>query len=111
MNREFYKKVKEELNNNKNICIVTVIKDKEDKHLGKKILKIDDEILFEDEENIEFYNKIINKINFNESGKTIKIDDDIEIIIENIISKPNLIICGGGTYSFIFSKYGKNARF
>lgn len=54
MNREFYKRVKEELNNNKDICIVTVIKDKEDKHLGKKILKVNDEILFEDEENIEF---------------------------------------------------------
>ncbi|MDU4882660.1 XdhC/CoxI family protein [uncultured Clostridium sp.] len=111
MNREFYKKVKEELNNNKNICIVTVIKDKEDKHLGKKILKIDDEILFEDEENIEFYNKIINKFNFNESGKTIKIDDDIEIIIENIISKPNLIICGGGHIALSLASMGKMLDF
>lgn len=111
MNREFYKKVKEELNNNKNICIVTVIKDKEDKHLGKKILKIDDEILFEEEGNIEFYNKIINKINFNESGKAIKIDDDIEIIIENIISKPNLIICGGGHIALSLASMAKMLDF
>ena len=111
MNREFYKKAKEGLNNNKNICIVTVIKDKEDKHLGKKILKIDDEILLEDEKNIEFYNKIINKINFNEFGKTIKIDDDIEIIIENIISKPNLIICGGGHIALSLASMAKMLDF
>ena len=61
MNRGFYKRIEEELNNNKNICIATVIKDKGDKHLGKKILKINEEILIEDEENIEFYNRIINK--------------------------------------------------
>ena len=48
MNRGFYKRIEEELNNNKNICIATVIKDKGDKHLGKKILKINEEILIED---------------------------------------------------------------
>lgn len=37
MNREFYKRVKEELDNNKNIYIATIVKDKKDKHLGKDI--------------------------------------------------------------------------
>ncbi|WP_294133884.1 XdhC/CoxI family protein [uncultured Clostridium sp.] len=96
MNREFYKRVKEELDNNKNIYIATIVKDKKDKHLGKKILKVDNEIIIEEQENIEFYNEIIDKINFNECGKIVKINDDIEINIEHIISKPNLIICGGG---------------
>ena len=111
MNREFYKRVEKELSNNQNICIVTIIKDKEDKHLGKKILKVNDEIIFEEKENIEFYNKIINKINFNESGKMIKIDDDIEIIIENVISKPNLIICGGGHIALSLADMAKMLDF
>lgn len=111
MNREFYKRVEKELSNNQNICIVTIIKDKEDKHLGKKILKVNDEIIFEEKENIEFYNKIINKINFKESGKMIKIDDDIEIIIENVISKPNLIICGGGHIALSLADMAKMLDF
>lgn len=111
MNRGFYKRIKDELNNNKNIYIVTVIKDKEDKHLGKKMLKVNDEIIIEGEENIEFYNKIINKINFNEVGKIIKIDDDIEIIIEHITSKPNLIICGGGHIALSLASMAKMLDF
>ncbi len=107
MNREFYKRVEKELSSNKNICIVTVIKDKEDKHLGKKILKVNDEIIFEEKENIEFYNKI----NFNESGKMIKIDDDIEVIVEHIISKPNLIICGGGHIALSLASMAKMLDF
>ena len=74
MNREFYKRVKEELDNNKNIYIATIVKDKKDKHLGKKILKVDNEIIIEEQENIEFYNEIIDKINFNECGKIVKIN-------------------------------------
>lgn len=111
MNRGFYKRIKDELNNNKNIYIVTVIKDKEDKHLGEKMLKVNDEIIIEGEENIEFYNKIINKINFNEVGKIIKIDDDIEIIIEHITSKPNLIICGGGHIALSLASMAKMLDF
>lgn len=107
MNRKFYKRVEEELNNNKDIYIVTIIKEKKDKHLGKKILKVNDQILIEDEKNIEFYNRIINKINFNEFGKIIKIDNDIEIIIEHIISKPNLIICGGGHIALSLASMAK----
>ena len=43
MNRVFYKRVKEELNNNKEFYIATIIKDNETNNLGKKILKIDNE--------------------------------------------------------------------
>ena len=71
MNREFYKRVKEELDNNKNIYIATIVKDKKDKHLGKKILKVDNEIIIEEQENMEFYKAVIDKFNFNEFGKIV----------------------------------------
>ena len=58
MNREFYKRVKEELDNNKNIYIATIVKDKKDKHLGKKILKINNEWIIEDKSNLEFYHEM-----------------------------------------------------
>ena len=111
MNREFYKRVKEELDNNKNIYIATIVKDKKDKHLGKKILKVDNEIIIEEQENMEFYKAVIDKINFNEFGKIVKINDDIEISIEQLISKPSLIICGGGHIALSLASMAKMLDF
>lgn len=111
MNREFYKRVQEELKNNKNIYLATIIKDKEDKRFGKKILRVNDEVIIEDKENIDFYSTIINKTNFNECGKILKINENIEIIIENIISKPNLVICGGGHIALSLASMGKMLDF
>ena len=54
---------------------------------GKKILKVDNEIIIEEQENMEFYKAVIDKINFNEFGKIVKINDDIEISIEQLINK------------------------
>ena len=111
MNREFYKRVKEELDNNKNIYIATIVKDKKDKHLGKKILKVDNEIIIEEQENMEFYKAVIDKINFNEFGKIVKINDDIEISIEQLISKPSLISCGGGHIALSLASMAKMLDF
>ena len=96
MKRVFYNILKEKLKENKEFDIVTIIKSNDTNKVGKKILKVDNEIIIEDQSNLEFYQDVANKINFNECGKIVKINDDIEINIEHIISKPNLIICGGG---------------
>ncbi|MEN8077456.1 XdhC family protein [Clostridioides difficile] len=111
MNREFYRRVQEELNSNRNIFIVTIIKDKKDKRIGKKILKVNDEVIIEDEENIDVYDDIVEKINFNECGRILKINDDVEIIIENIISKPSLVICGGGHIALSLASMAKMLDF
>lgn len=111
MNRGFYRRIQEELNSNRNIFIVTIIKDKEDKRFGKKILRVNDEVIIEDEENIDVYDDIMKKINFNEYGRILKINDDIEIVIENIISKPSLVICGGGHIALSLANMAKMLDF
>lgn len=107
MNVEFYKRLNEGLNNNKNVYMVTII---EDNNLVDKILKIDDEIIVENQERIEFYSGIIDKINFNDCEKKIKINN-IEIIVEHIISKPRLIICGGGHIALSLASIAKMLDF
>ena len=51
------------------------------------------------------------KINFNEYGRILKINDDIEIVIENIISKPSLVICGGGHIALSLANMAKMLDF
>lgn len=111
MTRGFYKKIKEKLNNNKDMYIATIIKDKKDKHLGKKVLKCNDEIIIEDNENRDFYESIINKINFNECGKILNINEDIDVIVEHMLAKPQLIICGGGHIALSLCDIGKMLDF
>ena len=111
MTRELYKRLNEALNNNRNVYMVTIVRCKDDNYVGKKFLKIDEEIIIEDKENEEFYNSLISKIKFNDLRNIVKVGDNIEIIIENIISKPNLIICGGGHISFELASIAKMLEF
>lgn len=111
MNRGFYKRVQDELNNNRNIYIATIIRDKEDKLFEKKILIVNNEVISEIEDDIDFYKNIVEKINFNECGKILRINEELEIIIENIISKPSLVICGGGHIALSLASMAKMLDF
>ena len=111
MNRGFYKRVQDELNNNRNIYIATIIRDKEDKLFEKKILIVNNEVISENEDDIDFYKNIVEKINFNECGKILRINEELEIIIENIISKPSLVICGGGHIALSLASMAKMLDF
>ena len=65
----------------------------------------------EDKSNLEFYQDVANKINFNESGRKLKINDDTEIIIEHMTPKSNIVICGGGHIALELSKVAKMLDF
>ena len=74
MKRVFYNILKEKLKENKEFDIVTIIKSNDTNKVGKKILKINNEWIIEDKSNLEFYQDVANKINFNESGRKLKIN-------------------------------------
>lgn len=111
MKRVFYNILKEKLKENKEFDIVTIIKSNDTNKVGKKILKINNEWIIEDKSNLEFYQDVANKINFNESGRKLKINDDTEIIIEHMTPKSNIVICGGGHIALELSKVAKMLDF
>lgn len=111
MKKKFYEVLKERIQNNNELHIVTIVKANMESYIGKRILISEKQIIFNEVNNLEVQNSIFNNINFNECGKIHKIDNDIEIVIEHIISKPNLIICGGGHIALSLCDMGKMLDF
>ena len=62
MKRKFYKVVKENLLSKKDLFIFTILESVNDLDIGKKILKVDNEFIFEDERDREKYKEIIEEI-------------------------------------------------
>ena len=111
MKKSFCDNLTEEKINNKEIYIVTITKAKNEELIGKKILKCDDELIFEEEINIEFYKNIINLIDFNSYGKILVLDENTDVFVEKIIPKPQLVICGGGHVALDLCSVGKMLDF
>ena len=57
MKRKFYKVVKENLLSKKDLFIFTILESVNDLDIGKKILKVDNEFIFEDERDREKYKR------------------------------------------------------
>ena len=96
MKRSIYRELKRILKEGQDVYIITITKAKEEKLIGNKILKNDKELIFEDSINKEIYINIAESIEFNEGGKNITVNDDIEVFIEHVGAKPSLVICGAG---------------
>lgn len=111
MKKNFYNNLTEEIISNKEVYITTITKAKNEELVGKKILRCNDELIFEQEVNIEFYKNIINSIDFNSYGKILVLDEDTEVFVEQIIPKPQLVICGGGHVALDLCSVGKMLDF
>ena len=96
MKRKFYKVVKENLLSKKDLFIFTILESVNDLDIGKKILKVDNEFIFEDERDREKYKEIIENLDLKETNKVFDINNSYKIMLEQIASKPKLVICGGG---------------
>ena len=96
MKRKFYKLVKENLLSKKDLFIFTILESVNDLDIGKKILKVDNEFIFEDERDREKYKEIIENLELKETNKIFDINNSYKIMLEQIVSKPKLVICGGG---------------
>lgn len=107
MKKKFYNTLKEKLNEDKNTYVITIINSKEDTILLNKILKINEELVFENQSTKEEYEEIIKKIDSFEIEKILKVNENTEIFIENIVSRPQLIICGGGHIALSLCDIGK----
>ena len=111
MKRKFYKVVKENLLSKKDLFIFTILESVNDLDIGKKILKVDNEFIFEDERDREKYKEIIENLDLKETNKVFDINNSYKIMLEQIASKPKLVICGGGHISLELYKVAKMLDF
>lgn len=98
MKKTFYMNLFEKLKLNKEILIATVIQGNySGKNIaGEKLFKSKECIAIENEEIKEFWNGILNKIDFNKGTYVLELDNDTKLFIEYIVGQPSLIVCGGG---------------
>lgn len=94
------------LNENGEVHGLTVISDNE--KVGKKIVKGNGDFIGKSD--FEFWDSIIKDIELNK-GTYIKKVNDEEILVEHIVKKPQLVICGGGHIALPLSKIGKMLEF
>ncbi len=113
MKKNFYNNLLNSLNYNGEAFVVSVTKGiyNERSIVGQKSLKSKESIFIEDENIIEFWNRILNKVDFNKGTYKLELEDEIELFIEHVIGKPNLVICGGGHISLPLCKMGKMIEF
>lgn len=110
MGKDFYKKLRDALNRNEEVYLMTFLNENNN-NITNKVIKINDELVFESQENINKYTDLINKINFNKNEKEIKINENLELIIEHIKGKPQLVICGGGHIALSLASMAKMLDF
>ena len=81
MKRKFYKVVKENLLSKKDLFIFTILESVNDLDIGKKILKVDNEFIFEDERDREKYKEIIENLDLKETNKVFDINNSYKIML------------------------------
>lgn len=109
MGRDFYSKLKKLLDTNQEVYLIKFLDEKN--NISNKVIKINKELVFESQDNIIEYTNIINKININKNEKRIKINENLQLIIEHIKGKPQLVICGGGHIALSLSSMAKMLDF
>lgn len=113
MKRKFYNKLFNGLNLNGEAFVVSVIKGNYNgkKIIGQKLLKYKEEVFMEDDNLIDFWNKILSHIDFGKGTYILKLESEIELFIEQLIGNPDLVICGGGHIALPLCKMGKILEF
>jgi len=113
MKKNFYKKVLEELNSSGKIFVISVTSGiyNGKSIVGQKSLKSKENVFIEDDNLKDFWNEIIKSVNFNKGTYKLELENEIELFIEHVIGKPNLVICGGGHIALPLCKMGKMIEF
>lgn len=108
MKRNFYKKLHDELNISKEIYLITIVSGEYGgKNItGQKLFKTEYNIIMEDCSYEDLWNDLLKNISFNKTTYSISYNN-IEIFIEYLASKPNLLICGGGHIALPLCNIGK----
>lgn len=109
MGKNFYSKLKKVIDTNQQVYLMKFLDEKN--NISNKVIKLNNELVFESQKNIIEYTNLINKIDFNKNEKRIKVNEDLELIIERIIGKPQLVICGGGHIALSLASMAKMLDF
>lgn len=64
--------------------------------VGQKLLKSGNDIIIEDGNLKDFWNFMLDKLDFTKGTCIVKLENEVELFIEYIKGKPQLVICGGG---------------
>lgn len=98
MKKNFYNNLSNKLNSNREVFVISVTKGicNGRSIVGEKVLKSKDSIFSEDERDKEFWNSILDKVDFSKGTHLLELEDKVELFIEYITGKPHLVICGGG---------------
>ena len=116
MKRKFYKLVKENLLSKKDLFIFTILESVNDLDIGKKILKVDNEFIFEDERDREKYKEIIENLELKETNKifyinNIVIDDREEFANNERFPLADKVICKNFNEALKEISYDNNSYF
>lgn len=111
MDKIFFENMYKYARKSKSGQFYVVIKSENQKLLGNKVFKTDNEIYFSNDENKLEITEIINKITPKNSPEVYKIDENTEVFSELISCKPTIVLCGGGHISKCVYKFAKMLRF
>ena len=113
MKKNFYKKLSGMLNSVGEAFVISVTKGSynEENIVGQKLLKENENIFIENNNLKDFWNVILNSVDFNKGTYILNLQNEIELFIEHVIGNPNLVICGGGHIALPLCKMGKLLEF
>ncbi|SFD31062.1 XdhC family protein [Clostridium uliginosum] len=113
MKKNFYRNLFNRLNFNGEAFVVTVTKGiyNGSSIVGQKLLKSKESIFIENDNIVDFWNGILNSVDFNKGTYILGLENGIELFIEYVIGKPDLVICGGGHIAMPLCKMGKMLEF
>ena len=98
MKKNFYNNILNKLNSNGEAFVMSVTKGIYNGRniVGQKLLKCKESIFTEDDNIKDFWNGILNIVNYNKGTYLLTLENEVELFIEYITGKPHLAICGGG---------------
>lgn len=113
MKKNFYNNLFGILNSNGETFVISVTRGIYNGRsiVGQKLLKSKASIFIEDDNITDFWNGILNSVDFNKGTYILELENGIQLFIEHVIGKPNLVICGGGHIALPLCKMGKMLEF
>lgn len=98
MRKNFYNHIFNKINLTGDVFVISITKGMYNGKsiVGQRLLKNNDSIFIEDDNIKDFWNEILKHIVLKKESYILKLRDEIELFIEYVIGKPNLVICGGG---------------
>lgn len=113
MKKNFYNNLSNIINSNGEAFVISVTKGiyNGKSIVGQKLLKSKESIFVEDNNTMDFWNEILNRVDFTKGTYVAELENEIGLFIEHVIGKPNLVICGGGHIALPLCKMAKMLEF